>query len=88
MFKSSAFKVFSEIQCNLSLIITVKFLGFPADRVGAELDLPEFSLGLSGMVSVYDPDTDLESVDAGCPLTVLGRNFYRVVIVRGNLGMG
>ena len=40
------------------------------------------------MVSVDDPDTDLESVDAGCHSTNTGRNFYRVVIVGGNLGMG
>ena len=68
--------------------MTVKLLGFPADSIGAELDLPDFSLGLSGMVSIDVLDIDLESVDAGCHLTVLGWNFYRVVIEGGNLGMG
>lgn len=68
--------------------MTIKLLGFPADSVGAELDLPDFSLGLSGMVSIDVLDIDLEAVDAGCHLTVLGWNLDRFVIVGGNLGMG
>lgn len=82
------------------IILTHYVLGSLAERGGAELDQPDFSLGLSRMVSVEQPSPlptphhqgethqSWESVEAGSHLMVSGWNLYRVVTGVEKLAMG